>query len=135
MDGLSSSENRLDDIRCQKSEREQAPDVADGDSLGLRDFRDGPGSAAHQVFEPLRTGDGGVGASKAQQAALFSVRKLGGSDSLQVRIGVPRVRATTPAWAGLRFALQCEGAAQQSVTREDRALSCVLEGRPGMDVM
>ncbi len=33
----------------------------------------------------IRTGDGGFGASKAQQPALFSVGKLGGSDSLLIR--------------------------------------------------
>ncbi len=40
----------------------------------------------------IRTGDGGFGASKAQQPAFFSVGKLGGSDSLQIRLGVLRVR-------------------------------------------
>jgi hypothetical protein len=33
----------------------------------------------------IRTGDGGFGASKAQQPAFFSVGKLGGSDSLSIR--------------------------------------------------
>ena len=32
----------------------------------------------------IRTGDGGFGASKAQQPALFSVAKLDGSDSLSI---------------------------------------------------
>jgi len=40
----------------------------------------------------IRTGDGGFGASKAQQPTFFSVGKLGGSDSLQIRLGVLRVR-------------------------------------------
>ncbi len=39
-----------------------------------------------------RTGDRGFGASKAQQPAFFSVGKLDGSDSLQIRLGVLRVR-------------------------------------------
>ncbi len=39
-----------------------------------------------------RTGDGGFGASKAQHPGFFSVGKLAGSDSLQTRLGVLRVR-------------------------------------------
>ncbi len=36
-------------------------------------------------FSRIRTGDGGFGASKAQQPAFFSVGKFGGSDSLSIR--------------------------------------------------
>jgi hypothetical protein len=34
----------------------------------------------------IRTGDGGVGALKAQWPAFISVAKLGGSDSLSIRL-------------------------------------------------
>ncbi len=44
-----------------------------------------------------RTGDGGIGASKAQQPAFFSVGKLGGSDSLQIRLSDGLVAAVLDA--------------------------------------
>ena len=52
----------------------------------------------------IRTGDGGFGPSKTQQPAFFSVGKSGGSDSLQIRLGVLRLRIllTPPTSLGLQ---------------------------------